>query len=79
MIKIEKGNVNIEGDFIDIMNEMVIGLKDLVSIAEDYGIDKSEVLGGIIAGIYKIRDKEGNVKCYNLGKFIDYKCKEMKK
>ncbi len=79
MIKIERGKVNIEGDYIDVVTEMTIGLRDLITISEDNGIDKVEVLGGMIAGIYKIRDKEGHLKCYNLAKFIDYKCKEMKK
>ena len=82
MIKIKKCEVHIEGEFSDVATEFTFGLRDLISIAENDGIDISEVLGGLIAGIYRIyriKDKEGFLECLKLGKFIDYKCKEIKR
>ena len=79
MIKIDKGDVHIEGDIIEIMTEFVIGLREVSCITKNNGLGNEELLGAIFTGLYEIKGEKEHQDCYKLGKFIDYKCKEIKK
>lgn len=77
MIKINKGDVSIEGSIVDITSEFIIGLKDLSEVMKSNGLENDVLLGAIFTGMYNITGEKGHKDCYKLGKFIDIKCKEM--
>lgn len=74
MIKVNKGEVEMHGDLTELMTETILAIVKL----KDLGVDSDILLGGIISGMYLLKDKESHQDCYKLGKFIDYKCKELK-
>ena len=76
MIKIDKDDVSITGDTIEITTELVLAINNIINVIYK---DKEDILfGAIFTGVYHLHGKENHKKCYEMSKLLVEKCKELK-
>lgn len=76
MIKSDNGDFEIKGDIVEVTTDIVYMIKKVIDSA--FKENEDILLGAILTGIYDLKSKENYKKCYEIGKLLSKKCKEMR-